>query len=51
MDKRIEKELGEHIAEKQGWHWSLTRFMFDAYGSSIKDLIEREAKENYDSLN
>jgi hypothetical protein len=27
MNKRLEKELGEHVAEKCGWHWTLTSFM------------------------
>jgi hypothetical protein len=26
MNKRLEKEFGENIAEKRGWHWSLTKF-------------------------
>lgn len=23
MNKRSEKEFGEHAAEKRGWHWAL----------------------------
>lgn len=26
MNKRLEKEFGEHVAEKRGWHWTLTSF-------------------------
>lgn len=31
MNKRLEKEFGEHDAEQRGWHWALTRFVLDAY--------------------
>lgn len=24
MNKRLEKEFGERIVEKRGWHWALT---------------------------
>ena len=24
MNRRLEKEFGEHAAEKRGWHWALT---------------------------
>lgn len=30
MNKLLEKEFGEHIAEKRGWHWALSNFGFDA---------------------
>jgi MarR-like DNA-binding transcriptional regulator SgrR of sgrS sRNA len=30
MNKRLEKEFGEHIAEKRGWNWALTSFTFEA---------------------
>jgi hypothetical protein len=36
MEKRLEKELGEHIAEKRGWHWVLTSFIFDTLGGVKK---------------
>jgi hypothetical protein len=32
MNKRLEKEFGEHVAEKHGWHWALTSFATDAWG-------------------
>ena len=38
MNKRIEKEFGEHIAEQRGWHWALTSFTMDAWNET------REAK-------
>jgi hypothetical protein len=31
MNKRVEKEFGEQIAEKRGWHWALTSFAVDAW--------------------
>ena len=37
MDKRLEKEFGEHIAEKRGGHWTLTRFAFESWGESEKN--------------
>jgi hypothetical protein len=37
MNKRLEKEIGEHIAEKRGWHWALTKFTLESWGESEKD--------------
>jgi hypothetical protein len=34
MNKLWEKEFGEHIAEKRGWHWALTSFMVEAMGDT-----------------
>jgi hypothetical protein len=34
MNKRLEKELGERVAEKRGWHWGLTSFAFDVWGEA-----------------
>jgi hypothetical protein len=31
MNKKLEKELGEHAAEKRGWHWALTIFAVDIW--------------------
>ena len=39
MNKRLEKEFGEHIVEKRGWHWALTQFAFDTWGSGGKDEL------------
>ncbi len=36
MNKRLEKELGEHAAEKRGWHWALTSFALNAWGETEK---------------
>lgn len=35
MNKRLEKEFGEHAAEKRGWHWALTGFVVEAWGESV----------------
>ena len=32
MNKRLEKEFGEYVAEQRGWHWALTTFAFEAWG-------------------
>ena len=38
MNKRLEKELGEHVAEKLGWHWALTSFVIEAWGEERIEL-------------
>jgi hypothetical protein len=35
MNKRIEKEFGEHVAEKRGWHWALTSFAVEVWGETF----------------
>jgi len=32
MNKRLEREIGEKLAEKRGWHWTLTSFAMDVWG-------------------
>lgn len=32
MNRRIDKEFGEHVAEKRGWHLTLTSFAAEARG-------------------
>ena len=39
MNKRLEKEFGEHIAEKRGWHWALTGFALEAFRTSSQEEI------------
>jgi hypothetical protein len=34
MNKRLEKELGKHAAEKRGWHWALTSFAAEVWGET-----------------
>ncbi len=36
MNKRLEKEFGEQIAEQRGWHWSLTSFALETIGQTEK---------------
>ena len=36
MNKRLEKEFGECIAEKRGWHWALTSFAVEIWGETDK---------------
>jgi hypothetical protein len=31
MNKRLEKEFGECIAEKRGWHWAFTSFAMETW--------------------
>ena len=38
MNKRLEKELGEHIAEKRGWHWALTNLALEIWGQSEEGI-------------
>ena len=46
MNKQLEKEFGEHIAEKRGWRWALTRFAFDIWEEAEKG-IEENAHNNF----
>lgn len=32
MNKRLEKELGERLVEKRGWHWALTDWAIEVWG-------------------
>lgn len=34
MNKRLEKEFGEHLVEKRGWHWALTSFAVEYWGEN-----------------
>ena len=42
MNKRLERELGERVAEKRGWHWALTGFAFEVWGE-IEETKEDKA--------
>jgi hypothetical protein len=37
IHNRLEKEFGEHVAEKQGWHWALTSSAVEAWNGSEKE--------------
>src|SRR5665647_2650341 len=39
MNKHIEGEFGEHIAEKRGWHWALTSFAYEAWEITEKEKV------------
>jgi hypothetical protein len=39
MNKRLQNEFGEHIAEQRGWHWALTSFAYDAWGETEKEKV------------
>lgn len=43
MNKRLEKEFGEHLAEKRGWHWALTNFAVDAWSNTEKTTEEENS--------
>jgi hypothetical protein len=34
MNRRLEKEFGECVAEKRGWHWALSGFVIDSWGET-----------------
>jgi len=36
MNKRLEKEIGQRIAEKRGWKWALTSFAYEVWGKIEK---------------
>ena len=46
MNKRVQKEIGETIVEKRGWHWVLTSFTFEAWGETKTEARE-SCGENY----
>ncbi|MCW4017707.1 MAG: hypothetical protein NWF00_03370 [Candidatus Bathyarchaeota archaeon] len=37
MNKRIQKEFGEQVVEKRGWHWALTGFAVEIWRATGKD--------------
>ena len=39
MNKRLQNEFGEHIAEQRGWHWALTSFAYEAWGETEKEKV------------
>lgn len=40
MNKRLQKELAENVAERLGWRWSLTDFAFNIWGEAEIDPLE-----------
>jgi hypothetical protein len=40
MNKRLQKQIKESVAEQRGWHWALTGFALDAYGTvDLNDAV------------
>jgi hypothetical protein len=35
MNKRLQNEFDEYVAEKRGWHWALTNFAVEIWGESV----------------
>lgn len=33
-NRRLQKEFGEQVAEKRGWHWALTSFVIESWGDT-----------------
>ncbi|MCW4004593.1 MAG: hypothetical protein NWE95_11855 [Candidatus Bathyarchaeota archaeon] len=48
MNKRLEKEFGERIAEKRGWHWALTSFAIEIWGETNRDIQDNHEQEQID---
>jgi hypothetical protein len=42
MNQRSEKEIGEHMAEKRGWHWTLTGFAMEVWGEEEAGGLDAE---------
>lgn len=42
MNRRLEKEIGQHVAEKRGHHWALTGFTVDVWNET-----KEETKDDY----
>jgi|SRR5271157_2276103 len=42
MNKRLEKEVGEQVAEQRGWHWALSSFAVEAYGETQTEFGKAE---------
>jgi hypothetical protein len=38
MNKRLEQEFGEKVAEQRGWHWALTSFAVEAWSKTKDEL-------------
>ena len=45
MNKLLEKEFGERLVEKRGWHWALTSFAYQSWGSSEKEERSRGGED------
>ncbi len=39
MNRRLEAEFGECVAEKRGWHWTLTSFACESWRKSGDEVV------------
>jgi hypothetical protein len=37
MNRRLEREIGQRVAEKRGHHWALTGFACEVWGGQAED--------------
>jgi hypothetical protein len=44
MNRRLERELGERVAEKRGWHWALASFAYEVWGETKEEATNMEMK-------
>lgn len=40
MNKRLETEFGERVAEKRGWRWALAWFVIESWGNVARESSE-----------
>ena len=46
MNKRLQKELGNRVAEKRGRKWAMTSFLHEIWGASVEEIETEEEKAN-----
>ena len=50
MNRLLRKKLDDSVAEQRGWHWALTSFALEAFGSTEEDMQSaRSSKEDLDN--
>jgi len=45
MNRRMEKEIGERLVEKRGWHWALTGFGLKVWGKEDGEDVGADSWE------
>jgi hypothetical protein len=56
MNRQLEAEFGELVAEKRGWHWALTSFVYGSWENVTKKLkkarwaIDRETRKRISNM-
>lgn len=50
MNRRLENEIKEHVAERRGWHWALTSFAYEIWNETevSKEGVEEGERESQD---